>query len=239
MKLGIMQPYFFPYLGYFDLINCTDFWIVFDGVQYIRHGWINRNRILHPVEGWSYIIVPVSFSRETIIKDVSVAQDGKWKKRILGQLGHYKKAAPYYRSVINLVEECLEIDASFISQLNVSVLEKLCNYIGIRFDYSFFSTMDLDLGAIERPGDWALNISHALDANEYINPPGGEDLFDRKKFSEYDIKLTIRNFPPFVYECPGYQFIPNLSILDVLMWNDPEEINKYLNQQCETGFRNE
>ena len=73
MILGIMQAYFFPYLGYFDLINCSDKWIVFDTVQYIRHGWVNRNRILHPTEGWQYIIVPIRKSkREAVLSSVEI-----------------------------------------------------------------------------------------------------------------------------------------------------------------------
>jgi hypothetical protein len=231
MKLGIMQPYFFPYLGYFDLINVTDFWIVFDSVQYIRHGWINRNRVLHPVEGWSYIVVPVKSSRETTIREVIIAEDRKWKKRILGQLHHYKKKAPYYRTTFSLVEECLDIDTSSISQLNVSILSKVCAYIGIKFDFSFFSSMNLKLGPVEGPGDWALRISEAVGAKEYINPPGGENLFNRSKFAESNVKLIIRNLPHLVYECPGYQFTPNLSVIDILMWNSPERVKAYLDMQ--------
>lgn len=159
MILGIMQPYFFPYLGYFDLINYSERWIVFDTVQYIRHGWINRNRILHPAEGWSYIIVPVKFSRETAINEVHIAEDGKWKKRIIGQLQHYKKQAPHYRAVINLLEACFAFNGTLLSEFNTLSLQKICTYLGIPFNYSVFSSMNLDLDPVEEPGDWALRIS--------------------------------------------------------------------------------
>lgn len=234
MKLGIMQPYFFPYLGYFDLINYTDQWIVFDTVQYIRHGWINRNRVLHPKEGWSYIIVPVKYSRETPINQVRVASEKKWKKRILGQLSHYKRKAPYYQETINLIDSCLATEENSISSLNTSILEKVCTQLGIDFDFRVFSEMDVDLGPIESPGDWALRISEALGANEYVNPPGGEDLFDKNRFQDSNIKLTIRELPPFEYSCRGYKFIPNLSIIDVMMWNCPEAIKQYLDEHRDT-----
>lgn len=230
MILGIMQPYFFPYLGYFDLINYSERWIVFDTVQYIRHGWINRNRILHPAEGWSYIIVPVKFSRETAINEVHIAEDGKWKKRIIGQLQHYKKQAPHYRAVINLLEACFAFNGTLLSEFNTLSLQKICTYLGIPFNYSVFSSMNLDLDPVEEPGDWALRISQSLGASEYINPPGGEQLFDKEKFSNKQIKLTIRNLPTLRYDCPGYQFEPNLSILDVLMWNEPEKVRCYLGE---------
>src|SRR5690349_20303640 len=159
MKLGIMQPYFFPYLGYFDLINYTDRWIVFDDVQYIRHGWINRNRILHPKDGWSYIVVPVRHTRQMHIREVTIAEDGKWKKRILGQLHNYQKKAPYYDLVIGLIEDCLTFDDDLISRFNIFTLRKVCDYLGIHFNYSVFSEMNLNLEDIKEPGDWALSIS--------------------------------------------------------------------------------
>jgi len=82
-----MQPYFIPYLGYFDLINRTDCWVVFDTVQYIRHGWVNRNRILHSDSGWQYIMVPLKkHSRKAAIKDIEIAANIDWKNRILAQL---------------------------------------------------------------------------------------------------------------------------------------------------------
>jgi WbqC-like protein family len=234
MKLGIMQPYFFPYLGYFDLINYTDKWIVFDNVQYIRHGWINRNRILHPTDGWTYIIVPVNHTREMCIRDVTIAEGKKWKKRILGQLQNYKKA-PYYDRVMDLMEDCLALDENRISYFNVVALRNVCAYLGIHFDYAIFSEMNLDLENIQEPGDWALRISQAVGADEYVNPPGGEALFNKESFAASNIKLTIRNLPPLIYDCPGYTFIPNLSIIDVLMWNPVETIRNYLDEHRNEG----
>jgi len=233
MKLGIMQPYFFPYLGYFDLINYSERWIVFDTVQYIRHGWINRNRILHPAKGWSYIIVPVKFSRETTINEVQIAEDGKWQKRIMGQLQHYKRRAPYYQAVIDLLEACFAFKGTLLSEFNTFSLQNICSYLGIPFNYSVFSVMKLGLDSVEGPGDWALRISQSLNAHEYVNPPGGEQLFDRQKFAANQIKLTIRNLPTLQYDCPGYQFEPNLSILDVLMWNEREEVKRYLDEHLQ------
>lgn len=93
MKLGIMQPYFFPYLGYFSLIKHTDRFILFDTVQFIRHGWIERNRILKPNEGWQYIQVPLikDKGRDTVIKDVKIRNTENWQQKIIAQLQHYKK----------------------------------------------------------------------------------------------------------------------------------------------------
>ena len=176
--LGIMQPYFFPYLGYFDLINCSDQWIVFDIVQYIRHGWMNRNRIHHPKEGDLYIVVPLKKNtRDVLIKDVIIFEDQKWKTKILSQLNHYRKKSPYFKETYAFVEDCLSIDEKFLSRFNAMILEKTCSLLGINFKYEYFSEMDIELGELDGPGDWALRISEVLGAKEYINPPGGEAIF--------------------------------------------------------------
>jgi WbqC-like protein family len=229
MVLGIMQPYFFPYLGYFDLINYSDHWVVFDAVQYMRHGWVNRNRILHPKEGWQYITVPLKrHGRDVLIRDIEISEETDWRRRIIGQLQHYKNKAPYFEKIIRLVEECLSIVEPFLSPLNVAILDKLCQYMGIPFEYQYFSEMNLKLGVVEGPGDWALCIAEAMGAKEYVNPPGGEGIFDRSKFERAGIKLTIRNLRPIKYECKSYEFVPGLSIIDVLMWNSPDKVRGYL-----------
>jgi len=232
MILGIMQPYFFPYLGYFDLINCSDHWVVFDTAQYIRHGWVNRNRILHPKESWQYIIVPIKKNaREEKIANIQINNDTDWKNKILGQLQHYKKHARYYGETLKLVEDCLDLDETHLSRLNAGIIAKICTYLGIPFKYEFFSEMNLELGLVEGPGDWALRISQALGAIEYVNPPGGRDIFDFSKFEDLGIKLTIREIPPLEYTCRKYEFIPGLSIIDVLMWNTPTQIKSFLDKQ--------
>ena len=231
MKIGIMQPYFFPYIGYFDLINLCDKWVVFDSVQYIRHGWVNRNRILHPAGGWKYVIVPVQkHSRKTFIHDINICFDFNWQDRILGQIQHYKKSAPYFNEACQIVQSCLTMEEKSISKLNVSILAKICSYIDIQFDYLFFSEMDLQLGEIYEPGDWALQIAEAMNASEYINPSGGIKLFDEEKFKQKKIKLTIRKVPQLRYRCSNYEYVPDLSIIDVLMWNSPETVKQHLDK---------
>jgi WbqC-like protein family len=109
----------------------------------------------------------------------------------------------------------------------VNCLERVCSYLGIPFRFSLLSELKLDLGPVAGPGDWALRVAQALGNNEYINAPGGTDLFDRSKFDEAGIKLTIQTPLNFTYNCDGYNFQPNLSIIDVLMWNSPADIRTY------------
>lgn len=229
MKLGIMQPYFAPYVGYFDLIRRCDQWIVFDSAQYIRHGWVNRNRILHPNKDEQYVIVPLrKHARETAIKDIEIVPGDEWRARIRGQLQHYRGKAPHFRAVADLVSSVLDLDTPSLSHLNVWFLRQVCVRLGIPSNFQIFSEMKLALPKISEPGQWALEISTALGATEYLNPPGGGSLFNATEFSARGIKLTIQEPIDFVYACPGYQFVGGLSIIDVMMWNSPEEIIRRL-----------
>ncbi|MFM1813568.1 MAG: hypothetical protein RLZ98_263 [Pseudomonadota bacterium] len=231
MKLGIMQPYFAPYLGYFDLIRRCDQWVVFDTAQYIRHGWVNRNRVLHPTTDWQYLIVPLQkHSRETPIKDIKVIASGEWRSRIRGQLQHYRGKAPHYQAVVDLVSSVLAVDTASLTQLNILLLQRCCERLGLRFNFQVFSEMNLPLPEIMGPGHWALEISSALKASEYLNPPGGKNLFKPDDFRARGIKLTIQEPHPFIYPTPGYGFQPDLSVIDVMMWNSPAEITAHLDQ---------
>lgn len=223
MKLGIMQPYFFPYMGYFELICRTDRWIVFDVVQYNPKSWMNRNRILHPKEGWQYIGMPVEkTSRGTLIRDVLVKDRSAAQVRILGQLAHYKKHAPYFNQVSELVRIAFEASNSQrLVDVNISGLKAVSDYLGIRFDWSLCSEMDLKLDDIEHPGQWALKIAMQLGAREYINPPGGKAIFEHEEWEQAGITLRFTELPNFKYDCRPYAHVDHLSILDVLLWNDP------------------
>jgi hypothetical protein len=225
MKLAIMQPYFFPYLGYFALIKHSDQFILFDNVQYIRHGWINRNRILKPGSGWQYFIVPLEkHSREVSIKDIIISSTEDWRKRILGQIEHYKKIAPNYIEVKALLEDCFSQNSNNITKLNAVCLQKTCHYLNIDFNFSVFSELKMDLEEIHAPDEWALFISKRLGISEYINSQDGILFFDRKKYADNNItlsflKVNITEYPQF-----RNQFEPSLSIIDVLMFNDKKQV---------------
>ncbi len=220
-----MQPYFFPYLGYFELIHRTDRWVVFDIVAYRRKSWMNRNRILHPEEGWQYVTIPVERLGGGTIREARVKNRQATRDRVLGQLEHYRRHAPYFDGVRELVAGAFDAcpDDSLVT-LNVHTLAAVCGYLGIEFDYTICSQLDLDLPPIEHPGQWAVEICDRLGATDYLNPPGGREIFRLEEFASRGIELHIQNPPPFRYRCGHREFIENLSILDVLMWNNPEQV---------------
>ena len=229
MKVAIMQPYFFPYIGYFQLIHAVDTFILFDDVQYIRHGWINRNRILKPELGHQYIIAPLAkHQQKSLIKEISVLEGVAWKEKILRQIEHYKKKAPFYNQVKNLLEDCFDFNEQTITAINAHYLKKVCSYIDIDTPLQISSGLKLDYDAVREKGDWALEISSQMKAEEYINPIGGEELFDKEGFIERQIKLSFLQTISIQYD-QGRLFETNLSIIDVMMFNSPDQIRSMLN----------
>lgn len=225
MKLGIMQPYFFPYLGYFCLIKHVDLFILLDEVQFIRHGWIERNRIMHPSDGWLYIRVPLNkHNQETKIRDIYINNTENWKQRIFAQLAHYKKIAPFYPDVTRLLEEIFSVDYYDLSHLNKASLKCVCDYLNISTPIKIFSEMELTIEKVSYPDDWALNICKALAANEYWNPPGGKSLFDIQKYRNNDVSIKFVNISLTPYFQGSKNFVEGLSIIDVLMFNSREDV---------------
>lgn len=227
MTIAIMQPYFFPYVGYFSLIKHTDEFILFDPVQFIRHGWIERNRVLKQNEGWLYVQVPlIKGTRDVLIKDSLIDNSkGDWKGKMLAQLQPYKKIAPHYFKVIKLINEIFEGEYQSIVHLNKAVLEKTCQYLGMEKELPIFSEMNLEIEEPKAADEWALNISKAMGAKTYWNPPGGMDFFDKSKYDNAGIDLKFQKVALSEYNQKRTPFEAGLSIIDVMMFNSPEEIN--------------
>lgn len=225
MKFAIMQPYFFPYLGYYSLIKKSDRFILFDDVQFIRHGWIERNRILKPVEGHQYISVPLEkFSLSTKINEVKIRATENWREKLLRQLEHYKKRSPFYSQTIEVIKKAIDIETDSIVELNKNILIKTCRYIGMPLVVDVFSEMNLQIEPVTHPGEWALNIIKALQGAEYINPIGGVDIFKREQFDSAGIALNFLGNNLMPYSQRRDMFEPGLSIIDVMMFNSPEQI---------------
>lgn len=230
MRIAIMQPYFFPYLGYISLIKHTDQFILFDTVQFIRHGWIERNRVLKPDEGWQYIQVPLhKFSRDTLIKDVKINNTSNWSKKILAQIAHYKKKAPFYYKTVEVLQGIFNESYDDMVSFNSVALKEVCNYLEIDIHIDVFSQMELLIKQVNAPDEWALNICKELgNVSEYWNPPGGQDFFDKKKYDNANIDLKFHSLNLSEYNQKNNEFVSGLSIIDVMMFNSKEEINKML-----------
>lgn len=226
-SVGIMQPYFFPYWGHFSLIAHTDRWLIFDDCQYMPKSWMNRNRILHPKEGWQYVTVSLSNSSRNIITSKARIFDLESSRlKIKNQLGHYKKSAPYFDEVISLVEKAFELVDSSNSLVSLchGSLKVTCDYLNIPLQAQCTSELDLHYPKGLSGGKWAPFICHEIGAIDYLNPDSGAHLFDIEDFQRLNTGFYTLSPCEFKYKQVGYKFSPNLSILDTAMWLSPEEI---------------
>jgi len=229
-RVAIMQPYFLPYLGYISLIKHTDRFILFDPVQFIRHGWIERNRILKQGGGWLYVRVPLlPHGRDTLIKDIRIDNSRDWRRSLFSQLDVYKRIAPNYGAVVALLRHALTDEHDDIVALDRALLQAICDYLDIDRTLEVFSELELSVAPVTSPDEWALNTCLALgNVAEYWNAPGGRDFFDASKYANAGIDLKFQAVTLRPYNQDHRDFEPGMSIIDVLMFNSPEQVHAML-----------
>lgn len=229
MKLALMQPYFFPYIGYFMLIKHSDMFIIFDTAQFMKGGWINRNRILKSNGDPMYINALIHKAPvRTAINEIKLNYKEDWKSKILAQLEVYKKIAPYYNEVITFLKECFEYETDSLSDSNHHTLRETCKYLNIECNIQILSEMNLEIDDVNESDEWGLNVSKVMGVKEYLNAPGGIEFYNKDKYTEngIDLRFIKPNLKP--YDQKVDEFVHGLSIIDVMMFNSVEEINKML-----------
>ena len=227
MKIAIHQPYLFPYIGYFQLINVVDKFVVFDDVQYIKGGWINRNRILLDGKPHLFTLGIQKGPRNRLINQVSFSKEiEKDKEKLLNKLEYNYKKAPFYKNTLNLVTEILESSETNISLFITNSLKKVCNYLDIQTPFYISSNLEYDrtLKKVQR----VIDIIVRMKATQYINTIGGIKLYSKKKFASHGIKLSYIKSGNISYPQFNYPFVPDLSIIDVMMFNPKEKAKEFL-----------
>ncbi len=219
MTIAIMQPYFLPYIGYLQLMDTVDTFVLYDDVAFINRGWINRNRLL--INGQEHLFtVPLrDASQNKRINEVHLADDPKWRGKLLKTIEQGYRKAPNYATVMPLTEKIINFATDSIADLCCHSLVELNQYLGIntRLVPSSAVYANGHLKAQER----IIDICRQENATRYINPIGGQELYDKAAFSEQGINLNFMqsNARPYP-QLKQPDFIPWLSVLDVLMNND-------------------
>lgn len=225
MKLAIMQPYFLPYLGYFQLIDSVDKFVIYDDVDFIVSGWINRNNIWVN-ERKHLITVPLQNGRRGVrIHDVQVScSDSYWKRKLLKKVQLNYCKAPIFDQVFPWFESFLMGHYTSISHMNFSAIEWLCTYLGIKTELISSSSKysNSELGRADRLADICVQEG----SDHYINASGGRQLYDQSMFDPFGIKLSFLEPELMPYKQGNFDFVPGLSILDVLMNNSLEVANE-------------
>lgn len=224
-----MQPYFFPYIGYFQLINSVDKFIVFDDVNYINKGWINRNNLLMNGSA-SLVTVPLKdASQNKKINEHQIVTDQVWKTKLLKTIEQSYKKAPYYSSVFELIRDSILTEENNLARFNTIQIKNVCRYLGVKTE--IIESSKIYKNAELKGQDRILDICLQEMADVYINPIGGLDLYNKSLFEKKNIKLFFIKSDPIIYTQFKNTFVPWLSMIDVLMFNSREEVIDLLNKK--------
>ena len=225
MRIAVQQPYFFPYLEYFQLINAVQKFVVYDDVNFIKRGWINRNRILMNGEIHRFTLHLHGASQNRLINEITVGEN---KEKILKTIFCAYKKAPYFSENFPLVESVLLSREKNLCLFLSEMLMQLASYFGINatFNYSSEIPKDKTLKGQQK----VLEICKLENAKEYINLPGGSKLYDQNMFGQVNISIKFLQKATTTYPQFKKQFIPGLSIIDVLMFNSGTRVKEFLDQ---------
>jgi hypothetical protein len=227
--VSIMQPYFFPYLGYFQLLQASDAFVAYDTAQYSRGGWINRNRILG-ADGPAWFTLPVAHDDITLPIGQRHYADpaGDARQRLWRKLDNQYRRAPRYRAAMDVLEPLLLNRETNVAAYNLHALRGLCAHLGIATRIEPASTLPPTTGL--RGTDAVLALCRRLGAGTYLNSIGGTALYSREDFAREGLALRFLRSEAAPYPQFGGEPVASLSIIDVLMFNDPARIATMLGQ---------
>ncbi len=224
--VAIMQPYFFPYIGYFQLIAASDIFVLHDDVQYIKGGWVNRNRIL--LNGADRMItMPVQKGpHDNPINCRSYVSDRQSRTNLLNLIRTAYAKAPHNSRVYPMVEALLSFEDTNVARFNAHSIRRICEYIGVRTPILNSSSLEKNDSLTGEPR--VIEICRKLAATDYINPIGGLALYRAASFKSFDITLRFLVSNDQQYRQASAAWTPSLSILDVMMFNSYEQLQQLL-----------
>jgi hypothetical protein len=232
MRLAVMQPYLFPYLGYYQLVNAVDKFIFFDDVNYIVKGWINRNQILQQHEAYRFTLPLIKASQNRIINEIEIADFPKWRKDFLKQIEFNYKKSPCFAMIFPWLNDLLfSKEYKLVGELTADSILAVARLLDLPTKFEFSSSLDYRNEGTQDGQAKILRICEIQGADNYINPKNGTDLYDAQNFINKDIKLNFICMDEIIYrQFHADKFVPYLSIIDVLMFNDIDQTKALLNK---------
>ena len=223
MNFAVMQPYLFPYLGYYQLVNAVDTFIFYDDVTYIKNGYINRNNILVNGQAQRFTVPVPGASSNILIKDLNFDPNVKKTLKTISQ--SYVKA-PYFNDVYPIIEKILTSTERQVHTLCANSITSVFSYLGINKQFKFSSELEYnrDLPAADK----LIAMAGLLNSKHYINSPGGKDLYSKEYFADKGVNLSFIKMQSVIYDQGKSEFVPYLSMIDVLMWNSKEQVIELL-----------
>lgn len=228
MKVAIMQPYVFPYIGYFQLINAVDKFVVYDNIKFTKKGWIHRNRILSNGKDFMFSL---SLKKDSDFLDIDkrfLSKDSlKNRQKILRKILNDYKKAPHFNDIYPLLEKIFNYHEKNLFKFIYNSIIEITRFLNLKTEIIISSTLPIDHSL--KSQDKVIAICKHLKAKEYYNPLGGKDLYNKGVFSDNSISLFFLKSIPIEYNQFDENFIPWLSIIDVMMFNSKPEVISMLN----------
>jgi len=221
MKVAIMQPYFLPYIGYWQLIGAVDTFVVYDNIKYTKKGWINRNRFL--LNGKEALFsLPLRKDSDFLDVNQRYLADSFNREALINRFREAYRKAPEYSAFMPILEEIIRCPSENLFDYIHYSIEKVCSYLELKTPLIICSSTDCDhsLKASER----VQAICKSLGAETYINPPGGRELYAKAEFEQNGLNLKFLQPQLTEYKQFGDSFVPWLSILDLAMCNPAEKV---------------
>ena len=230
MKVGIMQPYFFPYLGYWQLMNAVDKYVVYDDVNFINRGRINRNAILIQNSAHNINLILNGASQNKLINEITISDDPKNISKLLRTIEMAYAKAPYFSQIMPLIEDVVRCTETNLALYLYHTFEIIGEYLGIRTNLIFSSSIEKDCTLKKEKK--IIQICKILGGSEYYNSISGIPLYEphRAEFEQNGIELSFPKMRDVRYRQYKEEFIPNLSIIDVMMFNSQEECQRLLGE---------
>lgn len=225
-----MQPYFLPYMGYFQLINAVDLFIVYDNIKYTKKGWINRNRLLQNGEDILFSLPLMNDSDSLHIDQRTLAPNFN-PDTLLNQFKGAYRHAPYFAATYPLLEQIIHYEDTNLFQFLYYSIIKVCSHLGITTTFKISS--NITINHTLKNQDKVIALCEAVGASVYVNAIGGIELYSRERFRKNSIDLRFIRSKFFEYSQFGNTFVPWLSIIDVMMFNPLSNVCAYLNTNYE------
>ena len=227
MKLAIMQPYFLPYLGYFQVMNAVDKYIVYDDVNFIKGGRINRNVILNEGKPLQFNILLHEASPTKLIKEVELLDDMRSREKLLKTFYYSYHNAPFFKEVYPFLERVINNPEKNLALFIYYSFKEINDFLGIKTDLVLSSSVDKDCSL--KAQEKVYNICETMGATDYYNSVGGRELYNHDEFKKRGINLHfLKMDDDIVYKQFNNEFVPYLSIIDVIMFNSKENIKTML-----------
>lgn len=225
--LAIMQPYIFPYIGYFHLLDAAEKIIFYDDVNFIKGGFINRNKILLNGNEFIFTVPLEKVSQNKLIYEINPIIDDKFRNKFFNQIGAAYSKAPHFDAVSELIYDVFEQGNLSIADLAIKSILAVYQYLSLELNYDKSSVCSHGTRGMNK-ADRLIKITHESGYKKYVNSIGGSKLYTKEYFFENGIELFFVSSDAIIYKQFKNEFVPNLSIIDILMHNEIDTVNSFI-----------